>query len=152
MSVAQKMEAAQAIRTQRARSQSFSFRKCIIRATVNGQPRHIGVIYVTSHSSGTIYSVTPGKHGPRCNCMDFIKRCAGSRLECKHIQAAREWNRTQKTQESAEPAGEPAPTPIPVSAPAPVAVKPLPVPPFDVEREARYAAALRDRELLWPAA
>lgn len=85
----------QAVRAQRAAAGNFSFQKFYWTAKIDGQPVKVGVIYVTSGTK--VYTVTPGKHRPQCNCGDFINRCAGTeKLECKHVIAARAWSQAQK--------------------------------------------------------
>lgn len=58
--------------------------------TLAGTP----AVYVIS-PSGSIYTVTTGGHHARCNCPDYLKRCAGTLAKCKHIHMAEKFQGPQ---------------------------------------------------------
>jgi hypothetical protein len=83
--IADRQAQMQAARIQRARSEQFRFRLVTIKTSAGP----ISAVYVTSGAN--VYTVSPGKHGERCCCGDYTRRCAGTTLACKHIVAVRDW-------------------------------------------------------------
>lgn len=76
--------AARQRREARARSQSFSFRL----STVKTSAGPVSVVYVTSHGSGSIYTITRHRHTETCCCPDGLRN-RGTNQECKHLIAWR---------------------------------------------------------------
>lgn len=78
----------QEARTRRAAEQAgrYTFRIVDIRTTAGP----FQAVYVTS-PQGTVYTVSYGGHHPRCNCPDYLRRCAGTTARCKHIEMAQSW-------------------------------------------------------------
>ena len=105
---------AQTIRTERARTErpNYECRTSYIGGSLS--------VFVVNTVNQVVYTVRAG----RCNCEDFIRRCDGRGLKCKHILLAEEHLGLNEAEplESAEPS-------LPVMSPE------------------RYAQAVADRAL-----
>ena len=82
-------ETMQAERTERAQSEHFGFAR-VRRADGTVE------IWVHSFTSRKDYTITKAEG---CNCGDYVHRCAGRGLECKHMQAMRLAHREGKIKE-----------------------------------------------------